>query len=599
MKHYSKVLFLLHTGDKSEHIWDYWYHYYKMNFNLPEVNTVFLSENFTKLYDRVSFEHTGNVDWSTGLINFLENIDSKYIIYHHEDYFITEKTDGKKLNDLISICDKNNIKLMKICGDWGGSIEEDTFENTDLGENIYLYKNDKMYLVSHQGSIWNREFLIGTLKKGENPWEHEINGTMRLKERSEKIYAYRGKSPIPYQETIVNGTIRIGCEGLFGVDIEEKEIKKSLALNMIVGANESYELDRCLKSFCIDGLYDEIVIVLTSKDEKVKDIASKYTDKIIKFEWINDFAAARNCALENTTSTHIMWLDADDICDDVSQSRLLKMKEFVLKDTHDIFLVPYDVTFDYAGNVIQTVQRDRIFTRRINPVWKGAVHEQIFAKNRNDKMIASFAGISITHKPEKESSSGVYRNLQILKECYENDKSDPHYAFYYARDLMLVNEKEKGASIFDDLLRNKQGSNENLFIAAFELAIYNTYEDGGIKKDTVSIGETYANIALSFSDKHAEPYVILGDIAGFRENSKAAINHYKNAMRCDYRKVCFRQVPFYEQIPAERMAIIYATLNEDTSLEQSLYYNKIALKYEPKNKKLLEQRKELLKKLLE
>ena len=62
----------------------------------------------------------------------------------------------------------------------------------------------------------------------------------------------------------------------------------SLALNMIVGSNESYELNRCLESAVLPGIFDEIVIVVTTHDQEVEKVARKFTDKVFYFEWIKD-----------------------------------------------------------------------------------------------------------------------------------------------------------------------------------------------------------------------------------------------------------------------------------------------------------------------
>ena len=67
----------------------------------------------------------------------------------------------------------------------------------------------------------------------------------------------------------------------------------SISLCMIV-KNEEQVLARCLDS--VRGLMDEIIIVDTGSTDQTKAIAAKYTDKIYDFEWISDFAAARNFA---------------------------------------------------------------------------------------------------------------------------------------------------------------------------------------------------------------------------------------------------------------------------------------------------------------
>ena len=56
--------------------------------------------------------------------------------------------------------------------------------------------------------------------------------------------------------------------------------------------NEEQTIARCLDS--VKDLVDEIIIVDTGSTDKSKEIVSKYTDKIYDFEWVEDFAKARN-----------------------------------------------------------------------------------------------------------------------------------------------------------------------------------------------------------------------------------------------------------------------------------------------------------------
>ena len=76
----------------------------------------------------------------------------------------------------------------------------------------------------------------------------------------------------------------------------------SISLCMIV-KNEEKILARCLDS--IHDLVEEIIIVDTGSTDRTKEIASKYTKKIYDFEWIDDFAAARNFSFQFATKDYI------------------------------------------------------------------------------------------------------------------------------------------------------------------------------------------------------------------------------------------------------------------------------------------------------
>ena len=52
-----------------------------------------------------------------------------------------------------------------------------------LNRRLYKFNNKSPYLISHQPSIINKDFLIKTLEPNESPWENEIKGTKRLKNK--------------------------------------------------------------------------------------------------------------------------------------------------------------------------------------------------------------------------------------------------------------------------------------------------------------------------------------------------------------------------------------------------------------------------------
>jgi glycosyltransferase involved in cell wall biosynthesis len=76
--------------------------------------------------------------------------------------------------------------------------------------------------------------------------------------------------------------------------------RPKLSLAMIV-KNEARCLARCLRS--IKHVVDEIVIVDTGSTDDTIKIAAEFGGKISHFEWVNDFSAARNFALDQSSET--------------------------------------------------------------------------------------------------------------------------------------------------------------------------------------------------------------------------------------------------------------------------------------------------------
>jgi glycosyltransferase involved in cell wall biosynthesis len=82
-----------------------------------------------------------------------------------------------------------------------------------------------------------------------------------------------------------------------------------LSLVMIV-KNEARCLARCLHS--VKGIQDEIVIADTGSTDETTKIARAFGAKISNFKWVDDFAAARNFALDQSSGDWILVLDADE-----------------------------------------------------------------------------------------------------------------------------------------------------------------------------------------------------------------------------------------------------------------------------------------------
>lgn len=51
----------------------------------------------------------------------------------------------------------------------------------------------------------------------------------------------------------------------------------------------------------------------TGSTDQTKEVLKKYTQRIYDFEWVHDFAKARNYAYQQATKDFILWLDADDV----------------------------------------------------------------------------------------------------------------------------------------------------------------------------------------------------------------------------------------------------------------------------------------------
>ena len=69
-------------------------------------------------------------------------------------------------------------------------------------------------------------------------------------------------------------------------------------------------IETALKS--AEGVFDEIIVCDTGSTDNTIPIVKKYTDKIVRIPWEDDFAKARNYSLDLATSDLVFYMDSDD-----------------------------------------------------------------------------------------------------------------------------------------------------------------------------------------------------------------------------------------------------------------------------------------------
>ena len=193
--------------------------------------------------------------------------------------------------------------------------------------------------------------------------------------------------------------------------------------------NEEKVIGRCLDS--ISDIVDEIIIVDTGSTDKTKSIVSQYTDKIYDFEWVNDFAKARNYSFSKATKEYVFWLDADDVVLEEDRKKLIKLKEG-MDGTVDVYTMIYNYSQDENGMPLIIQRRERIVKRENNYQWLSPIHEVIVPSGN-----IVDTDIVITH--EKHEIKDVNRNLKIFEEMIKNHvKFDDRQEYCYAKELYFL-----------------------------------------------------------------------------------------------------------------------------------------------------------------
>lgn len=207
----------------------------------------------------------------------------------------------------------------------------------------------------------------------------------------------------------------------------------TFSLCMIV-KDEEKVLARCLDS--IRDLMDEIIIVDTGSQDRTKEIASAYTDRIYDFPWTGNFSEARNFAFSRAECDYIYTADADEVLDEQNREKFRMMKQTLLPQVEIVQM--------YYGNQLShgTVYnfdrelRPKLFKRLRTFEWIEPVHETVRLLP-----VVFDSDIEITHLPQAGHSA---RDLRIFGEMAERGQAlSPRLFNMYARELLISGSREE------------------------------------------------------------------------------------------------------------------------------------------------------------
>ena len=184
----KKVALLVHSCDRYEFLYK-GFEYFFLNhwdFSIP-CHYYFSTEMIDTNIHGFENIKSGKGEWSDRLIKILRDaIKEDYILYFQEDMWLTKNVNAKFFIQLFQQAFENNWKQVKL-----NSSEVYKTKKTNIfieGFNISEINNtESKFLMSHQVTLWKKDYLLDQLLKNENPWRNEKRGSKRLKKINPKI----------------------------------------------------------------------------------------------------------------------------------------------------------------------------------------------------------------------------------------------------------------------------------------------------------------------------------------------------------------------------------------------------------------------------
>lgn len=189
----------------------------------------------------------------------------------------------------------------------------------------------------------------------------------------------------------------------------------------------------------VEGCFDHIYLTDTgSTDGTIEFALSEEASKIAgcpvtvrHFEWIEDFAAARNFSMKDVKEDYVMWLDLDDALSSKEQFKMWRDNVMLL---NDFWLAPYNYAFDKQGNPACTFLRERVIKTARKFSWKYFIHEGMIADEPvKANLVHNWA---VQHRrTEEDYKKDFERNVSMLEKRAKVEELPPRLQWYYGKEL--------------------------------------------------------------------------------------------------------------------------------------------------------------------
>ena len=216
----------------------------------------------------------------------------------------------------------------------------------------------------------------------------------------------------------------------------------------IIAKNEEHNISRCLSS--VVNLAHEIIVVDTGSTDNTIEIASKYTDKIFKHKWANDFASARNKSLAEARGDWILFLDCDE-------ELVPGASETLIEEMAASNILGYRLPLENVGSPLHGVNYvPRLIRNAPGLHFIGKIHETIFASilvlAEQWNMEQAMGKTKILHHgymPDEMQRKGkLKRNLALYDDALAELPDEPSIMMNYAHDLNHDGQTEKAYEIY-------------------------------------------------------------------------------------------------------------------------------------------------------
>ncbi len=356
-----------------------------------------------------------------------------------------------------------------------------------------------------------------------------------------------------------------------------------LSLCMIV-KNEQENLPRCLAS--AKPFVDEIIVVDTGSSDNTIAIAQEFGATVIPFEWCDDFAAARNTALEHATCDWVLMLDADEELV-VSDPALIRQ---ALCDREPAQLILYLIEIKDVYVQQAPLFVGRLFRNLPELRYQGCYHEQLSLQGQPllPHQQQKLEGISFKHygfEPEAAQAKNLSRNIPLLERLRREGTLSLMLLTYLITLYQKTEQPDQAesclAEAFDRLLPYLiagEAPEEITFIPNLLMLL----GQQALEREGYEVGQLICQRACAWYPSYPPLAYLTGLLLRDLGFHQGAIAYFQACLQLGDRGDFLTGEPFspayMRHLPAHAMGCAYLHLGHQTAAEQAF---QLALQFQP------------------
>lgn len=173
----SKLAILVNSCDKYADAWDPFFCILSKEWPQSAEYSVYLNnenKEYECKYMAVNVINTGHEHtWTSRLRYAVNEIQSEYILFFLEDFFLLSKTDSQRFDSVFEQAEQDeSVGFL-----WFPSKGADDLSGKRINSFFYEMKKNSPYRVNATLALWKRDFLLQMLFYDADPWTFELNSS--------------------------------------------------------------------------------------------------------------------------------------------------------------------------------------------------------------------------------------------------------------------------------------------------------------------------------------------------------------------------------------------------------------------------------------